>query len=105
MERILEYTMSEIHKVIEVRGARIVVENKLANRVPLSCPTCKILIRDKDDVVAIGSYDCCRLCEIEVAYPNKAAWLQGWRPSGDDLEAIRKKRKQVPSYLLRNESC
>jgi hypothetical protein len=105
MERILEYTMSDSRKIFEVRGAKIVVESKLANRVPLACPVCKILLRDRDDVVSHGSYGCCRLCELEIAYPNKGKWLQGWRPLVDDLEAIRKKRKQVPSYLMRTESC
>ena len=105
MGKILECTMSETQKVIDVRGARIVIENKLANRVPLSCPVCKVLLRDREDVLSQGAYGCCRLCELEVAYPNKSKWAQGWRPSGDDLEAIRKKRKQVPSYMVRNESC
>jgi hypothetical protein len=97
--------MSESRKIVEVGNVKIVVENKLSNRNPLACPVCKILLRDRNDMLAQSSYGCCRLCEIEVAYPNKSKWMSGWRPTGDELEGIRKKRKQVPSYLLRTSPC
>ena len=95
-------TVNENYKIVEASGAKIIIENQLSNRIPLSCPMCKMLMRDRGDVIAYATFSCCRQCEMEIAYPNKERWLEGWRPSDDALSLLRQKRKELPSYLKRS---
>lgn len=67
--------------------------------VPFDCPTCELLLRDKQDVFAYLEYECCFDCKEEIAYPNKEKWKNGWRPSKKSLILIRKKRASIPSYM------
>tara|TARA_Y100000310_G_C20628046_1_gene787044 strand:+ start:659 stop:937 length:279 start_codon:yes stop_codon:yes gene_type:complete len=90
-----------MNKIIKTGNANIVIMcDDLKNIVPLGCPICQILIRDRTDVIAYRKYSCCSLCELEIVHPNQAKWKNNWRPSKKELGKLRKKRKLEPSYLM-----
>ena len=82
-----------MNKFIEVKNL------SKEKRVPFECPVCQVLMRDKSDVFAYLEYECCSDCEVEIAYPNRKKWKNGWRPPEKQLIKIRKKRVSIPSYM------
>ena len=69
--------------------------------IPFDCPVCKVLMRDRNDSIAYQIFSCCRDCMYEIAYPNKAVWLDCWRPSEEELKFVRQKRLKLPSYICK----
>ena len=71
------------------------------HHVPLECPICKFLMRDYTDVIAYQKWECCDDCYIAWAEINQDKWQEGWRPSEEEIEHVRKKRLSAPSYRVR----
>ena len=69
--------------------------------VPFDCPVCEVLMRDRNDSISFQMFGCCRDCMYEIAYPNKTAWQDGWRPSEEELKFVRQKRLKLPSYICK----
>lgn len=53
--------------------------------IGLSCPVCDHLYRNRDDEVAALEFDCCHMCALQWAHSRKNDWLNGWRPSRDQV--------------------
>ena len=78
----------------------IEIKNLSAEKsVPFCCPVCLVLMRDKSDVATYLEFECCSDCTVEVAYPNREKWKNGWRPPEKELIKIRNKRVSIPSYM------
>jgi len=70
--------------------------------IPLSCPLCECVTIDEIDTIAIMRTGCCFDCENEVADPNRAKWISGWRPNNEEIETIKSKR--LASYHSRTHN-
>jgi hypothetical protein len=60
------------------------------------CQTCKSAIGDLQDVDSVENVGCCRSCEHQFYEPNREAWQKGWRPTLEEVKAIRDLRLFVP---------
>jgi|6_EtaG_2_1085325.scaffolds.fasta_scaffold158881_1 hypothetical protein len=78
----------------------VVMISKNLNFVPLECPTCCLLMSDNRDSSSYLTFGCCNDCLMEVAQPNMERWKDGWRPSKEDRKLIKKKRLELPSYIM-----
>lgn len=78
----------------------IVIISKNLNFVPLECPTCHLLMSDNRDSTSYLTFGCCDDCFMKVVQPNMEKWKNGWRPSKEDQKLIRKKRLELPSYIM-----
>lgn len=54
--------------------------------VPICCPLCESLMKNRDDEVAFIDFGCCHLCALLWAHPRRQAWKDGWRPSIDEVK-------------------
>lgn len=72
-------------------------------RVPLWCPICKEAMASSLDIESHDRVGACRLCEDEIVEKNMLKWQEGWRPSEDDIAAVRKQRSYSlqERYLIR----
>ena len=74
---------------------------KSDNFVPFECPVCLTLMRDVKDVFGFFSSGCCRECKIEYLMPNAIKNVSETKISKNTRNSLRKKRKEMPSYILR----
>ena len=81
-------------------GYQVIVPKDKLEPVPLECPVCKILMRDREDVISYSTYKCCNHCEIMWAYSNSEKWESGWRPNADEVDRVRKQRLTAPTYTV-----
>ena len=72
-----------------------------SGKVPFDCPVCKVLMRDRNDSISFQMFGSCRDCMYEIVYPNKTKWMEGWRPSEEELKYVRQKRLKLPSYICK----
>jgi len=80
-------------------GIYIIRPTRFKSDVPVSCPLCRFLLKDRSDVFSFIKYECCSDCSLQWAQSNKQKWKLGWRPSKIDIDMFIKKKKQVPSCL------
>lgn len=52
---------------------------------PLFCSLCNSIMRTNFDDEAYSKFECCDSCATFWAYPNKDKWIEGWRPSPEDV--------------------
>jgi hypothetical protein len=71
------------------------------NFVPFECPVCLTLMRDAKDVFAFFASGCCYECKEEYLFPNGIKTVEEIEISKDIQSSLRKKRKKMPSYILR----
>ena len=71
------------------------------NFVPFECPLCLTLMIDVRDAYTFFSHGCCLECREEYLIPNKIKNAKDAKISKDTKNMLRKKRKNVPSYILR----
>ena len=71
------------------------------NFVPFECPVCLTLLRDAKDVFGFFSSGCCRECKAEYLMPQGLKNASDVEISKDTRNSLRKKRKEMPSYILR----
>ena len=84
-------------KIQLLEGYRIVKRGELnSTSTPIDCPLCSCVLVDEMDEISIVRSSCCFDCESEIADINREQWLNGWRPSGDELQAIKVKRLSSP---------
>lgn len=57
-------------------------------RVPAFCPICGRLMKGKS-TNTFYDFGCCIDCYIFFIEGREQRWLEGWRPSSDDLERMR----------------
>ena len=71
------------------------------NFVPFECPVCLTLMQDFRDAFIYFSCGCCRECKAEYLVPNRFKNVKEAGISEETKESLRKKRKSLPSYILR----
>jgi len=71
------------------------------NFVPFECPLCLVLMKDARDSFSFFSSGCCLECRDEYLIPNKIKNAKNANISEDTKIMLRKKRKNLPSYILR----
>ena len=71
------------------------------NFVPFECPVCLTLMQDFRDAFAYSIYGCCRECKEEYLLPNRLKKVGEVEISEETRQSLRKKRKSLPSYILR----
>lgn len=71
------------------------------NFVPFECPVCLTLMKDAKDVFSFFSSGCCIECKEEYLIPNRAKSVEEIKISKHIKNSLRKKRKKIPSYILR----
>ncbi len=71
------------------------------NFVPFECPVCLTLMKDARDVFSFFSSGCCNECKEEYLIPNRVKNVDEIKISKHTKNSLRKKRKKMPSYILR----
>jgi|ETNmetMinimDraft_2_1059921.scaffolds.fasta_scaffold364327_1 predicted O-linked N-acetylglucosamine transferase (SPINDLY family) len=82
------------------QGYLVVVPVDRSDPVPLECPVCEILMRDREDVISYSKNECCSYCEMMWVYPNLEKWIHGWRPDSNEIDRVRKQRMSSPTYMV-----
>ncbi len=52
---------------------------------PIFCPLCERIMNASFDEEAYKKFQCCDTCASFWAHPNKDKWLQGWRPTSEEV--------------------
>lgn len=52
---------------------------------PIFCPLCDVIMVTKMDEESYSKFECCDSCATYWAYPNKAKWSEGWRPTAEEV--------------------
>lgn len=60
-------------------------------KVPPWCPICGGPMRGSKSTSAYYDWGCCWICHIEFVEFREDRWRQGWRPSPEDVQAVRDK--------------
>jgi hypothetical protein len=71
------------------------------NFVPFECPVCLTLMKDARDVFSFFSSGCCGECKEEYLIPKGIKNIADAKISKGTKLMFRKKRKNLPSYILR----
>jgi len=69
-------------------GFFVIVPTESKVMTPLCCSICDTLLRSRDDEVSHKEYGCCNLCAMQWAHARKKEWLNGWRPSKEEVAEI-----------------
>lgn len=51
----------------------------------LFCPVCTHLMKTSFDDETYSKYKCCENCANRWVYKNKKEWLDGWRPTKEEI--------------------
>ena len=78
-------------------GFVIITPDKMSDTIPIGCPVCHSLVRNKDDEVSWEKFQCCHRCKLEWAESRKNEWLNGWRPN---LEIVQEKINDRPPIQI-----
>jgi hydrogenase maturation factor HypF (carbamoyltransferase family) len=71
-------------------GFLIIKPKTCVGTTPFLCPVCDLFMRNNEDVVYHAIYKCCSHCATRWAEgSNREKWLQGWRPTEDELKEYR----------------
>ncbi len=77
-------------------GFFFIKPSKSVEKIPLTCPHCKLMMKDASDPYYYREYKCCSGCAIKWAEgANKEKWLAGWRPSKEETREIFKLWKKL----------
>lgn len=67
-------------------GFYIIIPESIQERHPLFCPVCDTIMRSQLDEVSYKNFNCCDSCATFWAYPNKSKWIEGWRPTPEEVQ-------------------
>jgi hypothetical protein len=86
--------------VLHQSGHFYVIKNKNAQQlIPLFCTICSFPLLSHDDFMSQREYSCCLKCNMRWVEPDKNRWLDGWRPSkeqiNEELKRINKRPERV----------
>ena len=70
----------------------IVPDVEKYEKIPLFCDVCEIRLASKEDEDSYKKFECCSVCADTWAYSKKEDWLNGWRPSREQVEGLVQKR-------------
>lgn len=60
--------------------------DRTGDRVPVWCPICDLVM--KGDSKTYYDWGCCQLCFIQFVDEREVRWIDGWRPSAEEVEAF-----------------
>ncbi len=67
---------------------------------PLDCPLCETTISDSEDAKSYIEWNTCRQCFVSWVESRKDSWLEGLRPSIDQIENYQKQTKTIPTLSV-----
>ena len=68
--------------------------------VPLCCPLCDTMMRNRDDEEAYWDFSCCHFCAMTWAHPRREKWKDGWRPSRNEILDAMKNRAPLKMAII-----
>lgn len=68
--------------------------------VPLCCPLCDTMMRNRDDEEAYWDFTCCHLCALAWAHARREKWKEGWRPSQGEIIEVVKNRGPLKMAII-----
>jgi hypothetical protein len=54
--------------------------------IPVFCKICEGIMMSEYDEKAHQKFGCCDACANAWAYPRNAEWINGWRPSVEEVQ-------------------
>lgn len=87
-------------RLIEERpeGFVVIVPVDAPAALPIDCSTCGYALRSHEDEASYREFGCCDRCARLWAWPRRAAWTTGWRPTVDEVALSEADR--VPSTVV-----
>lgn len=61
------------------------IQEEPNDRQPIFCPLCSHIMNSDFDSEVYSKFKCCDSCANNWVYSNKEKWLQGWRPSQEEV--------------------
>jgi len=74
-------------------GFKVIRPKESPDPVPLLCPVCSCPMLTADDSHMFVKYQCCASCSLRWVDIRRDEWLDGWRPSDDELSAELSRRR------------
>ena len=74
-------------------GLVLIKPKKKIAVLPAHCPVCDVMFTSNLDLESYRNSKCCSYCETKYAFVNRVEWLEGIRPSKDQIAADIKSRK------------
>lgn len=62
--------------------------DRTGERVPVWCPICDLVM--KGDSKSYYDWGCCNLCFIQFVEERERRWVDGWRPTEEEVESFRR---------------
>ena len=93
--------MLDAHREItSVANITVIRPTNEGQKLELSCPVCHTMLRGMEDAKELTRLGACRQCTDCWAYVNYDNWMNGWRPSADQVGVELKKRKSTPIFQI-----
>lgn len=64
--------------------------------VPVWCPICDGPMKGNRSTFCYYKYGCCQMCWVEFIDGREQRWLDGWRPSAEELKQFEEKYNKSP---------
>lgn len=71
----------------------IVTATSSSQAIPFDCPVCYVRLSMSIDIESFIEFLCCDSCSIRWARSRKNEWIDGWRPSDEQLDAAYENRR------------
>ena len=79
----------------------IVLERDNWKTPPLFCPICDFVMASYSDCEYYDEYFCCKSCFLNFVESRKKKWLNGWRPSPEEINIYKEQiRCNSPAFIL-----
>jgi len=62
----------------------------------LYCGICEALLVNSQDIISSDEFNCCENCRTTWVEPRRESYLQGWRPTREEVLLEIEKRKALP---------
>ena len=67
----------------------------------VDCPICGFLMKDINDTISYDKYKCCQSCTFQWAQGNRHAWMDGWRPTKEQVGEHVNFLMNQPTYRIK----
>ena len=67
---------------------------------PLFCIVCRCPAPSADDRLTHNRDGCCSICSLKWADPRRDEWVNGWRPSKEEIDKELRRRFVRPRFIL-----
>lgn len=87
-------------KIIKKELYTIIIDECNTKQAPLFCNVCDLPMTKKDDSISYLKFECCYDCSSMWAYRDKEKWLNGERPSKNEIEKYKILRTRISSNFI-----